>query len=90
MNIDKTHPVVCRRRDAKETVLWDGRMLNMDFVLAPAEDEAPSAKAPGPCRNLFPDAGGESRLLRAAGGTRGFLDDGDRVILRGSPKKGTA
>jgi hypothetical protein len=90
VNIDKIHPVVCRRRDAKETVLWDGKMLNMDLVLAPAEDEVPLAKEPGPCRHLFPDAGGGLRLLLTTGGMRGFLDDSDRVILRGSLERGTA
>ena len=34
MKIDRIHHVAYRCRDAKETVLWYQKMLNMDFVLA--------------------------------------------------------
>ncbi len=36
---------------------WYGKHLNMDFVLAIAEDHVPSTKAPDPYMHLFLDAG---------------------------------
>jgi len=57
MKIDRIHHVAYRCRDAKETVLWYGKMLNMDFVLAIAEDEVPSTKEPDPYMHVFLDAG---------------------------------
>ena len=57
MKIDRIHHVAYRCRDAKATVLWYGKMLNMDFVLAIAEDEVPSTKAPDPYMHVFLDAG---------------------------------
>ena len=35
-------------RDAKETVEWYQKHLNMDFVLAIAEDKVPSTGEPDP------------------------------------------
>ncbi|MEC7762355.1 MAG: VOC family protein [Pseudomonadota bacterium] len=57
MNIDKIHHVAYRCRDAKETVEWYGRMLNMDFILAIAEDHVPSTHDPDPYMHVFLDAG---------------------------------
>lgn len=57
MKIDRIHHVAYRCRDAKETVLWYQKMLNMDFVLAIAENEVPSTKEPYPYMHIFLDAG---------------------------------
>ncbi len=57
MKIQRIHHVAYRCRDAKETVEWYGKHLNMDFVLAIAEDRVPSTKAPDPYMHLFLDAG---------------------------------
>jgi len=57
MNIDRIHHVAYRCRDAKETVEWYRRMLNMEFVLAIAEDRVPSTKEPHPYMHVFLDAG---------------------------------
>jgi len=43
--------------DAKETVDFYQRVLNMDFVLAIAENEVPSTKEPDPYMHVFLDAG---------------------------------
>jgi catechol 2,3-dioxygenase-like lactoylglutathione lyase family enzyme len=57
MKIDRIHHVAYRCKDARETVLWYQKMLNMDFVLAIAEDHVPSTKAPDPYMHVFLDAG---------------------------------
>ncbi|GIZ50174.1 VOC family protein [Noviherbaspirillum aridicola] len=57
MKIDRIHHVAYRCRDAKETVLWYQKMLNMDFVLAIAEDNVPSTGEPDPYMHIFMDAG---------------------------------
>ena len=57
MKIKKIHHVAYRCKDAKETVEWYGKYLNMDFVLAIAEDEVPSTKEPDPYMHVFLDAG---------------------------------
>ena len=57
MKIDRIHHVAYRCKDAKETVLWYQQMLKMDFVLAIAEDQVPSTKAPDPYMHVFLDAG---------------------------------
>ena len=62
MKIDRIHHVAYRCRDAKETVDWYVKHLNMDFVLAIAEDQVPSTKAPDPYMHLFLDAGGGNIL----------------------------
>ena len=57
MKIARIHHVAYRCNDAKETVLWYRKMLNMDFVLAIAENEVPSTKEPDPYMHVFLDAG---------------------------------
>lgn len=57
MTIDRIHHVAYRCRDARETVLWYQKYLNMDFVLAIAENEVPSTKDPDPYMHVFLDAG---------------------------------
>jgi len=57
MKIDRIHHVAYRCRDARETVLWYRKYLDMDFVLAIAEDEVPSTKEPDPYMHVFLDAG---------------------------------
>ena len=62
MKIDRIHHVAYRCKDAKETVDWYKRMLDMDFVLAIAEDQVPSTKEPDPYMHVFLDAGGGNVL----------------------------
>ena len=57
LKTERIHHVAYRCKDAKETVLWYQKMLNMDFVLAIAEDQVPSTKAPDPYMHIFLDAG---------------------------------
>lgn len=57
MKIRKIHHVAYRCKDAKETVEWYTKHLNMNFVLAIAEDLVPSTKAPDPYMHVFLDAG---------------------------------
>lgn len=57
MNLKRIHHVAYRCNDAKETVEFYQRVLNMDFVLAIAEDHVPSTKAPDPYMHVFLDAG---------------------------------
>jgi len=51
------HHVAYRCRDAKLTVEWYRKHLQMDFVLAIAEDQVPSTGAPDPYMHVFLDAG---------------------------------
>ncbi|MDP1691372.1 MAG: VOC family protein [Burkholderiaceae bacterium] len=51
------HHVAYRCLDAKETVNWYRQHLQMDFVLAIAEDQVPSTGAPDPYMHIFLDAG---------------------------------
>ena len=62
MKISRIHHAAYRCKDAKETVEWYARNLNMDFVLAIAEDLVPSTKAPDPYMHIFLDAGGGNVL----------------------------
>ncbi|MCZ4282422.1 VOC family protein [Kiloniella laminariae] len=62
MKIEQIHHVAYRCKDAKETVEWYGKYLNMDFILAIAEDEVPSTKAKDPYMHIFLDAGKGSIL----------------------------
>ncbi len=55
--IQKIHHVAYRCKDAKETVEWYVKYLNMNFILAIAEDLVPSTKAPDPYMHVFLDAG---------------------------------
>ena len=57
MKIDRIHHVAYRCRDAKETVEWYRQHLDMEFVLAIAEDNVPSTGAPDPYMHVFLDAG---------------------------------
>ncbi len=57
MNIKRIHHVAYRCRDAKETVEFYQQTLNMDFILAIAEDEVPSTGEPDPYMHVFLDAG---------------------------------
>ena len=57
MLINKIHHVAYRCKDAKETVEWYVKHLDMNFVLAIAENEVPSTKAPDPYMHVFLDAG---------------------------------
>ncbi len=59
MSIDlkRIHHVAYRCKDAKETVEFYQRVMNMDFVCAFAEDEVPSTKEPDPYMHVFLDAG---------------------------------
>ena len=57
LKVERFHHVAYRCRDAKETVLWYERMLNMDFQLAISENQVPSTKAPDPYMHVFLDAG---------------------------------
>lgn len=57
MLIKKIHHVAYRCINAKETVEWYAKHLNMNFVLAIAENEVPSTKAPDPYMHVFIDAG---------------------------------
>ncbi len=62
INIEKIHHVAYRCKDAKETTDWYKDKLNMGLVLAIAENEVPSTKAPDPYMHIFIDAGDENVL----------------------------
>jgi len=62
MLIRKVHHVAYRCIDAQQTVEWYGKHLGMRFVLAIAENEVPSTKAPDPYMHVFLDAGGGNIL----------------------------
>jgi catechol 2,3-dioxygenase-like lactoylglutathione lyase family enzyme len=53
----RIHHVAYRCKDAKQTVEWYRKHLDMDFVLAIAEDNVPSTGAPDPYMHVFLDAG---------------------------------
>ena len=57
MQIRKFHHVAYRCTDARQTVEWYGKYLNMDFILAIAEDAVPSTGEPDPYMHVFLDAG---------------------------------
>ncbi len=57
MRIEKFHHVAFRCKDAKETVDFYKRVLNMDLIGAIAEDKVPSTKEPDPYMHVFLDAG---------------------------------
>ena len=57
INIKQIHHVAYRCNDAKETVEFYQKYLNMDFLVAIAEDQVPSTKEPDPYMHLFLDAG---------------------------------
>ena len=57
MQIKRIHHVAYRCKDARQTVEWYGKYLDMQFVLAIAEDEVPSTREPDPYMHIFLDAG---------------------------------
>ncbi len=57
MKIEQIHHVAYRCKDAKETVEFYSKVLNMNFILAIAEDKVPSTKEPDPYMHIFLDAG---------------------------------
>lgn len=57
MLIQRIHHAAYRCKDAKETVEWYGKHLDMKFILAIAENEVPSTKVPDPYMHVFLDAG---------------------------------
>ena len=57
MKLERIHHVAYRCRDAKETVEFYQKNLDMEFLLAIAEDEVPSTGEPDPYMHLFLDAG---------------------------------
>ncbi|NOX69752.1 MAG: VOC family protein [Gammaproteobacteria bacterium] len=57
MNLKRIHHVAYRCNDAKETVEFYERVLNMEFQIAFAENRVPSTKEPDPYMHVFLDAG---------------------------------
>lgn len=57
MKVKRIHHVAYRCKDAKETVDFYKRVLNMELVLAIAEDTVPSTGAADPYMHIFLDAG---------------------------------
>lgn len=57
MKLSRIHHVAYRCKDAKQTVEFYQKMLNMDFQLAIAEDKVPSTQAPDPYMHVFLEAG---------------------------------
>lgn len=57
MHINRIHHVAYRCKDARETVEWYVKYLNMEFVLAIAEDAVPSTGEQDPYMHVFLDAG---------------------------------
>ncbi|SIS74491.1 VOC family protein [Neptunomonas antarctica] len=57
IKLEQIHHVAYRCNDAKETVEFYQKMLNMEFLVAIAEDLVPSTKEPDPYMHVFLDAG---------------------------------
>jgi catechol 2,3-dioxygenase-like lactoylglutathione lyase family enzyme len=57
VKVQRIHHVAYRCNDAKETVDFYKKVMNMELLLAIAEDEVPSTKEPDPYMHLFLDAG---------------------------------
>lgn len=57
MAIQRIHHVAYRCKDAKQTVEFYNKLLDMDFQLAIAEDKVPSTGEPDPYMHVFLDAG---------------------------------
>lgn len=57
MNVKQIHHVAYRCKDAKQTVEWYREFLDMEFMLAFAEDHVPSTGAFDPYMHVFLDAG---------------------------------
>ncbi len=62
MTVEKFHHVAYRCMDAKETVDFYKRVLDMELLGAIAEDKVPSTKDPDPYMHIFLDAGGGNIL----------------------------
>ena len=62
MELQGVHHVAYRCNDAKETVEWYQKYLDMKFILAIAENEVPSTREPDPYMHVFLDAGGGNIL----------------------------
>ena len=60
--INRIHHVAYRCKNAKQTVEWYQKYLDMNFILAIAENEVPSTKEPDPYMHIFLDAGGGNVL----------------------------
>lgn len=57
IDIKQIHHVAYRCHDAKQTVEFYQQMLNMEFLVAIAEDKVPSTQEPDPYMHVFLDAG---------------------------------
>lgn len=57
MKTQGIHHVAYRCKNAKQTMEFYRDLLNMDFMLAIAENEVPSTKAPDPYMHIFMDSG---------------------------------
>ncbi len=57
IDVKQIHHVAYRCKDAKETVNWYKKYLNMDLLVCIAEDKVPSTKEPNPYMHVFLDAG---------------------------------
>ena len=57
MKVEQIHHVAYRCKNAKETVQFYQDVLGMEFLMAMAEDRAPSTKALDPYMHVFLDAG---------------------------------
>ncbi len=57
MKIQKIHHVAYRCHDAKQTVEFYQQVMDMELVLAIAEDQVPSTKQDDPYMHVFLDAG---------------------------------
>ena len=94
MSIQKIHHVAYRCKDAKETVEWYMKYLNMKFILAIAEDEVPSTKAPDPYMHVFMDAGGGNVLapkglnvgMSVVSGAKTDIKVGNALEMRNMPE----
>ena len=62
MKLQGIHHVAYRCNDAKETVEWYQKYLDMKFILAIAENEVLSTREPDPYMHVFLDAGGGNVL----------------------------
>ncbi len=57
IHIEKIHHVAYRCKDAKTTVEFYQKHLNMDLLVCIAEDKVPSTKEPDPYMHVFLNAG---------------------------------
>jgi glyoxylase I family protein len=57
IKIEQIHHVAYRCKDAKETVEFYKKHLNMELLVSISEDKVPSTKEPNPYMHVFLDAG---------------------------------